>query len=41
LPDSTLRIRMEIVGEGVRRAELTGPARWAEFLADRTNAESS
>jgi len=40
LPDSTLRIRLEIVGEGARRAELSGPARWAEFLAGGMDVES-
>jgi tRNA threonylcarbamoyladenosine biosynthesis protein TsaE len=39
LPDSTLRIRLEIVGDGVRRAEISGPARWAEFLGGETNVE--
>jgi len=33
LPESTLRIRLEIVGESARRAQLSGPSRWAKFLA--------
>ena len=40
LPESTLRVRLEIVGEDVRRAEFSGPERWAEFLADGTDVES-
>ncbi len=39
LPDSTLRIRLEIVTDGMRKAEVSGPARWAEFLAGVTDVE--
>jgi tRNA threonylcarbamoyladenosine biosynthesis protein TsaE len=37
LPDSTLRIRLEIVGDGARRAEISGPARWTKFLDGETD----
>jgi tRNA threonylcarbamoyladenosine biosynthesis protein TsaE len=39
LPESTLRIRLEIVGENVRRAEVSGPARWARYFAGEVDAE--
>lgn len=32
-PEDTLRVRLTIVSDGVRRADISGPARWAEFLA--------
>lgn len=32
-PKDTLRVRLAIMNEGVRRADISGPARWAEFLA--------
>ena len=37
LPESTLRVRLDIVKEGVRRASISGPARWANFLASGAN----
>jgi len=33
LPEGTLRIVLEIVGEDARRAELSGPGRWGRFFA--------
>jgi tRNA threonylcarbamoyl adenosine modification protein YjeE len=32
LPESTLRVRLEITGETARRAEISGPARWTKFF---------
>jgi tRNA threonylcarbamoyladenosine biosynthesis protein TsaE len=37
LPENSLRIRLKIVGEDVRRAEISGPARWAKHLNDGTH----
>jgi tRNA threonylcarbamoyladenosine biosynthesis protein TsaE len=40
LPEGTLRVRLEIVGEGVRRAFVSGPARWARAFASGMDADS-
>jgi tRNA threonylcarbamoyladenosine biosynthesis protein TsaE len=41
-PEDTLRVRLAIMNEGVRRADISGPARWAEFLAsERTDGQRS
>ncbi len=39
LPEGTLRVHLEIVGDGMRRAEISGPARWAELLGGGLNVE--
>ena len=39
LPESTLRVRLDIVNEGMRRVWISGPARWAKYLANGTNVE--
>jgi tRNA threonylcarbamoyladenosine biosynthesis protein TsaE len=40
LPDSTLRIRLEIAGETARQAEISGPARWAKYFVGEGHVES-
>ncbi len=34
LPDSTLRVRLEVTGETSRRVEISGPERWAKYFVD-------
>jgi len=41
LPDGALRVRLDIVGEGVRRADISGPVRWAGYFASETDAGQS
>jgi len=38
-PEDALRVRLAIMNEGVRRADISGPARWAEFLASDTDGQ--
>ena len=38
-PEDTLRVRLVIVSEGVRRADISGPARWAEILASEVDGQ--
>lgn len=39
LPAGALHVRLDAVNEGVRRAAISGPARWAQYLASGTDAE--
>ena len=39
LSAETLHVHLEIVGESARRIEISGPARWAEFLASGADVE--
>ena len=39
LPEGALRVRLELLGEGVRRAEISGPARWVKFFSDGADGE--
>jgi tRNA threonylcarbamoyladenosine biosynthesis protein TsaE len=41
LPDGALRVRLETVGEGARRSEISGPERWAKQFAGGMDAERS
>ncbi len=38
IPKDALHVTLEVTGETSRRATLSGPARWAEFLSDRVSA---
>ncbi|MGD0193015.1 MAG: tRNA (adenosine(37)-N6)-threonylcarbamoyltransferase complex ATPase subunit type 1 TsaE [Rhizomicrobium sp.] len=40
LPEGSLRVRLETVGEGVRRAVISGPARWAGIFASDWDADT-
>jgi tRNA threonylcarbamoyladenosine biosynthesis protein TsaE len=36
IPADALTVRIEVLGEGARSMQLSGPARWAHLLAERT-----
>jgi tRNA threonylcarbamoyladenosine biosynthesis protein TsaE len=38
-PEDMLRVRLAIMNDGVRRADISGPVRWAEFLASGTDGQ--
>jgi tRNA threonylcarbamoyladenosine biosynthesis protein TsaE len=38
LPQGSLRVRLDIMGDGARRAMISGPARWAGVFASGTDA---
>jgi tRNA threonylcarbamoyladenosine biosynthesis protein TsaE len=38
MPESALRVHLELMNDGGRRADIAGPARWAEFFAGGLHA---
>ncbi len=38
-PEDTLRVRLAIMNEDVRRADISGSSRWAEFLASEPDGQ--